>query len=159
MNTNTLKDLTRESITMNTYTQNLTFYDFIDVTKCKYILSLTQNDFKNIFWNTDEKTKDGNKFDLEYHYKSVKNLCERVLRDKSPVFVKLKQEYRYVNSKNGRKYNKLFGLQSCQKNIRTFLTKDLMLDIDIVNAHPCIFKKIINEYNVWFKLLLQPQFI
>ena len=143
----TLKDLTRETITMNTYTQNLTFYDFIDVTKCKYILSLTQNDFKNIFWNTDEKTKDGKKFDLEYHYKSVKNLCERVLRDKSPVFVKLKQEYRYVNSKNGRKYNKLFGLQSCQKNIRTFLSKDLMLDIDIVNAHPCIFKKIINEYN------------
>ena len=134
----------------NNMKDKLNFTDKVNVKKAKFIFNLTLKEFKDLFWNKTEKTEDGKDFELKTFYGEVRKFCSEVIRNKvkDKDYALIKRKYRYsVNNTSGRIYCNGFGVQSLNKNIRKFLTGDYLLDIDIVNCHPCVLYKLVLEFN------------
>ena len=115
----------------------LQFTEKINIGRCKYILSLHKETFKNIVWKKDSMDKDGNKCKFETYWRQVRKYCERAILENGV----LKHEYKYATNTNGkgRIFVKGFGVQSLQKRLRGFLCGEYYTDVDMVNCHPVMY--------------------
>ena len=140
----------------------ITFTQFIQI--CNTVEHNNLNDDNHInkitftqfiqIWNTMEHTNlnDDNHInnnntndDMFIQYKMLSEYCKNMILNN---YVKT-QIYSYANNKkHGRTFVSGYGLQRIWSYIRGVLCNNIMLDIDMKNAHPTIFKYICNINNI-----------
>jgi hypothetical protein len=122
----------------------LSFSEKINVSKAKYLLSLTDQAWGEDIFTNDEIDQDGNEYTQEQYIKNAKIWLKKVIKNKG----EMKTQYKYSNYMvdKGRIYIKKFGIQSLQKDLRGFLCSDDYIDLDMKNAHPTILYYIRNKF-------------
>jgi len=113
----------------------------INVKNAKFLLSCDEDKLKELIDPNDDKFENGEKLFTNYetYVKQLKQFLKQAI---SQMESKGYIEREYSSSKNqvnqGRIYVKKFGVQKLKRNIRGFLIKDYVKDLDMINAHPSI---------------------
>jgi hypothetical protein len=114
-----------------------TFTESIDVKACKYISSLTLENFKDAFCIGEWKEENGATTcaDVRTYQRRINALCIQTMAKAEPT----KTKYKYGKSAEfGRLYVDTCGVQSLSKPLRDLMVPSTMVDYDMVNAHPSI---------------------
>ena len=123
------------------------FNERVSIEACEYILSLSKDEFELEFWDPNELlNKDGEKWDSMHYWNEIRTWCATIVRsgDDSQSYV-----YQFpLNQKCGRLYSPKFCVQRLQNRIRSFVVRDYVVDVDMVNAHFTILKWLCNKEGV-----------
>ena len=125
---------------MNPANFRTNFTETVNTRSGNWIKSLSDDALGFITW-TDDYSETENK----RYLKSIRTYMGKILDGNGS----LDRQYGNATGKQfipGRIYvREGLGLQSCIKNIRSLLCRDIYTDIDMVNCHPCLFKYLANE--------------
>ena len=128
-------------------TDRLKFSETIDVEACKYMLSLTAEQFKKDYCTGEWKECDGEKIasDVRVYRSEVQKFCNRMISkdgEHKPV-------YKYgKNRSSGRVYTEEFGIQRLSKPLRDLLVPEKLIDYDMVNCHPTLLLHLAKSYGL-----------
>ena len=127
------------------------FYEKISTQNAKYLLSLNDDQLRQSIaggregkyeWNGETIFKD-----IEVYMKQLRTWLKKAIKE---MEIKGKMRCKYKFSKTlvdcGRKYSKDFGVQRLTRELRGFLIKDEVVDLDMKNAHPSILYNIIKTH-------------
>jgi len=120
------------------------FPEEINKERAEFCLSLSDTEFTKLVWNDDAENNKGEKFLKKADYiSSARKFLKRAIEQDC----KMTQKYNYSKTMmtNGRLFSQGFTLQSCKKNLRSFLAGDKYHDYDLKNAHFSIVAMIIDE--------------
>lgn len=125
---------------------SLEFNEQIDIDNGKYLLSLNNDQLKEVIGKPEWKGE--NLFtNLDVYIKQLKKWLKRAIKQ-NELNGTSKAKYKF--SKNlvdcGRIYVVDFGIQRLTKTLRGFLVKQKTIDIDISNCHPSLLYNIIKKY-------------
>jgi len=155
---------------MSTQDKNLTnnemdrkkFNELINITRVKYLLSLTDNTIRKTFWSKEEQDSDGVKWDWKTYVSSVREFLRDILKKSEEEYREsgrcythfiFERKYKYATGKDyGRLYTRKFSIQSLQYRLRNFLItgqnkKPFYTDLDMENAHFSILYGLVQNYN------------
>lgn len=108
----------------------------VDINKVSYLLeNYTYGEFLTNF--------DGTQKDAKVMYnKIVKYLNSKINGEKLV-------RYNYIKGRtDGRLFGEANSIQGLPKNVRGFICDNMTTDIDMINAHPSILKKLCEEHNI-----------
>ena len=130
-----------------TETDRMRYTEHVDVSACKYLASLTFEQFKSGFCTGDWKDNDGDKIanDVRVYHRQVKTFCGQMAKSSgaNPLV------YKYgKNRSSGRIYTEQFGIQRLSKPLRDMLVPKTMVDYDIQNCHPTILLHLAKCYEL-----------
>ena len=138
----------------------MNFEEKINVSNAKRLLGLKDERLKEIIDPSGDKFQDGEELfkNIDTYIKSLKYwLIKAISQMNKKGYIEAKYQYSRKLKDCGRKYVKSFGIQKLKKNLRGYLIKDEVVDLDMVNAHPSILLNILeNNFNglgVSWKLL------
>ncbi len=108
----------------------------VDINKVSYLLeNYTYEEFLTNFIGTQKDAK--TMFNKIVKYLNSKVSGERLVR------------YNYIKGRvDGRLFGEANSIQGLPKNVRGFICDGITTDIDMVNAHPSILKKLCDEHNI-----------
>ncbi len=116
--------------------------EFNESQRIYYIMSMSYEDFKELL---KKRNKNDNNYKNEEERKNIYNstikYCKETLSNN------LKNKVIWTKSKGGRYYSKN-SLQNYPREIKDFLTEDIMTDIDINNSQPTILLNICKKYDI-----------
>ena len=113
-----------------------TFIEPIDIDRAKILLTLDYETFKSLIWVDDNNNENGDFWKPETYIHNCKKFLLNVIN--SDGINKACYKYSTKMLDCGRQYVKTFGVQSLQKQLRGYLTGELLTDYDMINAHPTI---------------------
>ena len=124
------------------------FSEKIDIENGKYLLSLTNEQWKDLL-NTSEKDNwNGENIysNMDVYVKELKKWLKTAVKDME-LHGKITTEYKYSSTMVdcGRMYVKGFGVQRLTRELRGFLVKDQCIDLDMKNAHPTLMFAILKN--------------
>jgi len=108
----------------------------VDINKVSYLLeNYTYEEFLTNF--------DGTQKDAKVMYnKIIKYLNSKINGEKLV-------RYNYIKGRtDGRLFGEANSIQGLPKNVRGFICDNMTTDIDMINAHPTILKKLCEEHNI-----------
>jgi len=113
-----------------------------DKRRIEYILRMEYEEFKRIM-NMRHKYDNNYKNDEERRetYKNIKKYCKDTINNN------LKTRIKWIKNKCGRYYSSN-SIQNLPREIKNFLTEDIMTDIDIKNCQPTILLNICKKYGI-----------
>lgn len=115
-----------------------THYDKLNLTHIKYLLSLSDNDWKSNF----DQSKTYSAKETKTYLKSVRKTLNTILEDGED-----EPEREYTTRDNNRLYAE-GGIQLLERNIRNFIQAKGMKDYDMVNAQPTILLFLTKKANL-----------
>jgi hypothetical protein len=137
----------------------LEFSDVVDVAAASYISHMSQPDFKEKFWQPDDKKdikhQNDRMYDLVTYEKLVRTFSNEILKNSkahdNAERIVIPREYKYATRmKTGRVYVKGFGVQSLSRKLRKIFTGKYLVDYDIKNCFPTILSNMVKGYNKQF---------
>jgi len=123
------------------------FYEKINISKLRYIYA-NPNEYEGIIRNEDKGMRRYNNYNA---WTSIKKIIDNILIPKELKgtdygYIKVSYDYGKNSNNIGRLYaEKSIGLQSLVGCVRHTICNELWTDIDQVNSHPNIFKKLIED--------------
>ena len=142
---------TKDTVTYTNQTNNMfkliintTFNEPIDIDRAKILLKLPYNDFKSLIWVDDNNNENGQFWKPETYINCCKKFLLDVVNNNGINTTSYKYSTKLQNC--GRQYVKKFGIQSLQKQLRGYLTGNLLYDFDMINAHPTILLYICKRF-------------
>jgi hypothetical protein len=134
---------------MSTTPTTLNYTEAYNASGCKYLLSLTCDQFKNAFCSGVWKTGEGETIarDVRTYHREVKKFCRLVLT--SMPGAKQATSYKFAkNCSDGRIYAEQFCIQRLSKPLRDLLTPTSMVDYDMVNCHPVLLMQLAKKHEL-----------
>ena len=120
------------------------FTERISLQACQYILSLTKDEFELQFWDPNEMlNQDGERWDCKHYWNEIRTWCADIDRngDGAQTYI-----YQYpLNQNTGRLYSPQFCVQRLQNRVRSFVVREHVVDVDMINAHFTILKWLCNK--------------
>jgi len=118
--------------------------EFNDIKRFKYLLTMGYEEFKRIMnlrhkYDNNYKNEDERK----QTFKNLQKYCIETINNK------LINQITWTKNKCGRFYSK-DSIQNLPREIKNFLTEEIMTDIDIKNCQPTIILNICKKYNIDF---------
>ena len=113
-----------------------TFIEPIDIDRAKILLTLDYETFKSLIWVDDNNNENGDFWKPETYIHNCKKFLLNVINSNGINKACYKYSTKMLDC--GRQYVKTFGVQSLQKQLRGYLTGELLTDYDMINAHPTI---------------------
>ena len=108
----------------------------VDINKVSYLLE--HYTYEAFLTNFDGTQKDGKVL----YNKIIKYLNSKINGEKLV-------RYNYIKGRtDGRLFGEANSIQGLPKNIRGFICEGITTDIDMINAHPTILKKLCEEHNI-----------
>lgn len=116
--------------------------EFNDVKRLKYILTMEYEEFKRIMnlrhkYDNNYKNEDERK----QTFKNIQKFCSETINNK------LVNKITWTKNKCGRFYSNN-SIQNLPREIKNFLTEEIMTDIDIKNCQPSLLLNICKKYNI-----------
>ena len=116
--------------------------EFNDVKRLKYILTMEYDEFKRIMnlrhkYDNNYKNEDERK----QTFKNIQKFCTETINNK------LVNKITWTKNKCGRFYSNN-SIQNLPREIKNFLTEEIMTDIDIKNCQPTLLLNICKKYNI-----------
>ena len=116
--------------------------EFNDIKRFKYLLTMGYEEFKRIMnlrhkYDNNYKNEDERK----QTFKNLQKYCIETINNK------LINQITWTKNKCGRFYSK-DSIQNLPREIKNFLTEEIMTDIDIKNCQPTIILNICKKYNI-----------
>ncbi len=122
------------------------FYETYTIAQVKYLVSLSDEEFIQKFWDELELNQCGEKWDFAAYVKGCKDGLKAILMEvrkqglERATYIKIKRHY--TRKGMGRLYINGWGLQKCQNKLRKFLSGDSTRDIDMSKCHWNILVKL-----------------
>ena len=116
--------------------------EFNDITRLKYLLTMEYEEFKrimNLRHKYDNNYKNEN--ERKQTFKNIQKFCTDTINNK------LINKIIWIKNKCGRFYSNN-SIQNLPREIKNFLTEEIMTDIDIKNCQPTILLNICKKYNI-----------
>lgn len=123
------------------------FEEPVNMKHCKWLLTISKQEFKDIMFMKEDLDNDGNGWDFNTYYNQImKYLTEHIEEngESEDTVSILKRTYKVAQgTQEGRLYVSSFGLQRLQNRLRAFLSdmpedKPQVFDLDICNSHPTV---------------------
>ncbi len=116
-----------------------------------YLSKLSKDQFFSLFPDWEKKNVESTvenpyyKYGIQY-YKYIQEFLHEIIKHKYALPVK----YTFgINSKNlGRLYGNRMCIQRCCREVRKFLTADILKDYDIKSCHPNIMRYLCKKHNL-----------
>jgi len=120
----------------------------IDVANAKRLLGVSDERLKEIIDPNGDKFQDGEELykNIDVYIKSLKNwLIKSISQMNKKGYIDTKYQYSRKLRDCGRIFVKSFGIQKLKKNLRGYLIKNEVIDLDMKNAHPSILLNILEN--------------
>lgn len=132
----------------------------INISNAKRLLGVSDERLKEIIDPDGDKFQDGEELykNIDVYIRSLKNwLIKSISQMKKKGYIKVKYQHSRKLRNCGRIYVQSFGIQNLKKNLRGYLIKDEVVDLDMINCGPSILLNILEKnfdgFGVSWKLL------